>query len=161
MQRKAMQLQHVTTLRTCTLAKYVLPLFPEQIIHGETKVLLLLSANKAVPLVLTGETHRSGAGVPGVCSCLCSHAGGCCSVPKLPLFVYFPLKIRRLVTRRQKTLWKRWQLCHFCFPHNGVWVFSEGVRQLWDPEGKASQGPSHWCCTSLSPFCRARTLIFS
>lgn len=100
MQRKAMQLQRVITLRTCTLAKYILPLFPEQIIHRETKVLLLLSANKAVPLVLT---DRSGAGVPGVCPCLCSHAGGWCSVPKLPLFVYFPLKISKLVTRRQKT----------------------------------------------------------
>jgi len=158
MQRKGMQPQRVITLRTCILAKYVLSLFPEQIIHRETKVLLLLSANEAVPLVLT---DRSGAGAPGVCPCLCSHAGGCCSGPKLPLFLHFPIKIRRLVTRRQKASWKRWQLCHFCFPHNGVWVFSEEVRQLRDPEGKASRGPSHWCCTTLLPFCRARTLTLS
>lgn len=89
MQRKAMQLQRVITLRTCTLAKYILPLFPEQIIHRETKVLLLLSANKAVPLVLT---DRSGAGVPGVCPACVPMQGDDALSLSFPCSYIFPEK---------------------------------------------------------------------
>lgn len=128
----------------CTENVYVCQIHPAPFPLADNpqgkQALLLLSADEVIPLV---PTDRSEAGVPGALPHPCSPARG--------VILHFPLKVARLITKRKKREGKRWQLCHFCFLGNGLWIFLEEVKRLGDLKGKVSWGP-YTDCVLCYPF---------